>query len=781
MTKKYIGQRIKRNEDPQLLTGQALFLDDIELPGMMHVAFLRSDYAHARIKAIDTSAAKNHPGVVAVYTAEDFGAYWHVGPLQVPPPLAISGSVFNARPLPPIAKGKVRFSGEPLAVVVAKSRYIAEDALADIVVDLEPLDVVTDLEKALQPDSELVHDDLGTNLAADVRQEHGNYAEVRAKADVVIARRFHIDRGASGAMENRGLVVDWDARSRQMTVWSNCQAPLPMRNTIAANLGLPDSQVRVITPFVGGGFGPKIMTSQADDVLLPWIAMKLNCAVKWIEDRRENFLATTSERDQIHDVEIALTKDGKILGFKDVFYHNTGAYDPYGMTVPLNTQTHTTGSYDIPNFYTQVIMVFTNKMVVTPVRGAGRMYGVYVMERMLDMAAKELKIDGVELRRRNFIQPDQYPYHTGIIGQDFVENVLDSGNYPATLQKAVEMIDYEKFIKEEQPKLRAQGKKVGIGVVCFVEGTAVGPYEGARVHVDNGSKVTVATGVSTQGQGHFTAYAQLVAEQLGVDVRDVRVITGDTSYFHWGAGTFASRGATVAGNAIFTAATKVRTKVLKLASKLLETPEEELELDGGVVRVADVPQKSISLGELAMIANPMRGTIDPNMEPGLEATAFYGPPHGATGQGAVAMIVEVDPETYLTKIKRFVLVHDCGNVINPLLLDGQIMGGVSMGIGNSFYEKMVYDENGQLLNASLMDYLLPLSTDMPPKMELGHVTSPSPLNPLGFKGVGEAGAIPTPAAFAQAVENALAGDKVEILESPLNPNRLFELTSTVRK
>ncbi|MCJ7529932.1 MAG: xanthine dehydrogenase family protein molybdopterin-binding subunit [Anaerolineales bacterium] len=775
MTKKYVGQRIKRNEDPRLLTGQALFMDDIELPGLLHAAFLRSDYAHARIKSIDTSAAFKRPGVVAVYTAEDFGDYWHPGPLQVPPPLAIAGAVFNTKGLPPIGKDKVRFSGEPLAVIIAESRYIAEDAFNDIVVDLEPLDVVTDLEKALEPGTTLVHDDLGTNLAADVKQESGNYAAARAKADVVIKRRFNIDRGASGAMENRGLIVDWDEKSQHMTVWSNCQAPIPIRNTIAANLGLSDSQVRVITPFVGGGFGPKIMTSQADDVLLPWISMRLKRPIKWIEDRRENFLATTSERDQIHDCELALTTDGKILGFSDIFYHNTGAYDPYGMTVPLNTQTHTTGSYNVPNFYTQVIMVFTNEMVVTPVRGAGRMYGNFVMERMLDIAAKEMKIDPVELRRRNLIQPNQFPVKTGIIGQDFVENVLDSGNYPATLQKVLDIIGYEKFVKEELPRLRAQGKQIGIGVVCFVEGTAVGPYEGARVNVDGTGKVTVVTGVSTQGQGHYTTFAQIVAEQLGVKVSDVRVITGDTGHFHWGAGTFASRGATVAGNAINNAATKVRSKILKLASKLLETPEDELELDSGVVRVADIPQKSITLGELAWKANPTRGTIDPNMEPGLEATAFYGPPHGATGQGTVAMVVEIDPETMLVKINRFVIAHDCGTVINPLILDGQIQGGVSMGIGNAFYEKMVYDENGQLLNASLMDYLLPLSTDMPPKIELGHLETPSPLNPMGSKGVGEAGAIPTPACFVQAVENALMGYNVEILESPLSPNRLWEL------
>ncbi len=523
------------------------------------------------------------------------------------------------------------------------------------------------------------------------------------------------------------------------------------------------------------------MTSQADDVLLPWISMKLKRPIKWIEDRRENFLATTSERDQLHYAEIALTKDGKILGVSDIFYHNTGAYNPYGMTVPLNTQTHTMGQYVVPNFYTEIRMVFTNQMVVTPVRGAGRMYGTQVMERLLDAAARQLKMDPVELRKKNLIAPDQFPFKTGIIGQDFVENVLDSGNYPATLNKAVEMIEYEKFLKEEQPKLRAQGKHVGIGVVTFTEGTAVGPYEGARVTVGGGGKVAVSTGISTQGQAHFTTFAQMVAEQLGVDIADVNVITGDTGDFHWGAGTFASRGITVAGNAVHAAAVKVRAKALELASKLLETPVEELELVDGAVRVVDMPDKLIRLGELAMRANPTRGVIEPGVEPGLEATAYFGPPHGATGSGAVAMIVEVNVEKALVEIKRFVLVHDCGKVVNPMVVEGQIHGGVSMGIGNAFYESLIYDANGQLLTASMMDYLLPKLSDMPKRIELGHVESPSPLNPLGLKGVGEAGAIPTPACFYQAVENALEDYGIEVLDAPLSPDALYRLIQAANR
>jgi aerobic carbon-monoxide dehydrogenase large subunit len=772
---KVFGQPVQRNEDAWLLTGKAEFIDDVNLPGMLHAAFLRSDYAHARIKSIDVSEALKRPGVVAVYTAADFSEYWKPGPLQVPPPTAIPGSIFHARTLIPIAKDKVRYSGEPLAVIIAESRYIAEDAFDDIIVDLESLDAVVDLEKALEPGAPLVHDDLDSNLAAHVTQQHGSWDEAVAQADVVIKRKIVVDRCAGSAMENRGILVEWNDRKREMTIWATTQAPIPLRNSIASRLGLFEDRVRVITPFIGGGFGPKIMTSMPDDVLIPIIAMKLNRPIKWIEDRRENFLSTTSERNQIHYAEIALKKDGMVLGVKDVFYHNTGAYDPYGMTVPLNTQTHTVSNYNIPNFYTEIKMVFTNEMVVTPVRGAGRPFGVFVMERLMDAAACELGIDPADIRERNLVTRHQYPVRTGIIGQDFVEGVLDSGDYPKALAKVREMIGYDKFVKEDQPRLRSEGKHKGIGIVCFTEGTAVGPYEGARVTVGSDGKVNVATGISTQGQGHFTVFAQIVAEQLGVDVKDVNVITGDTGQFHWGAGTFASRGATVAGTAIYKAATKIRSKAINLGSQFLGVPEDQIELCDGRVCVKGNPEKSMSLGEMALKANPTRGTFPEGAEPGLEAVDYYGPPYGATGAGSAALIVDVDPETMAVKIERFVITHDAGTIINPMLIEGQVLGGVSMGIGNSFFEKLVYDDNGQLLTASFMDYLVPQATDMPPRVELAHIESPSPLNPLGIKGVGEAGAIPTPSAFVQALENALADCNLQISETPLSPSRLWEL------
>ena len=770
---KYVGQSVKRNEDPRLLTGNSTFIDDIDLPGMLHVAIKRSDFAHAKINKLDVEKAKALPGVVAVYTADDLGDYWKPGPLQVPPPSVIKGAIFHARPLECIAKHKIRFSGEPVAVVVAESRYIAEDALDLIDLDVEILPYVGDLEKSVEPGAPLIHEDLESNLAADVIQEAGSWDKAVAEADVVVKKRLLVNRVAGAALENRGIVVNWDQNLNLLTVWATTQGPIPMRNSIAKYLGLLENQVRLINPAIGGGFGPKIMSSQIDDVVIPWIAMKLKRPLKWVEDRRENFLGTTSERDQLHYAEIALKKDGTILGIKDVFYHNTGAYNPYGMTVPLNTQTHTVSNYRVPNFFTEIRMVFTNQMVVTPVRGAGRPQGVFVMERLIDAAAKELGMDPAELRRKNLLQPEDFPLRTGIIGQDFVEGILDSGNYPYALEKTLEGIEYEKFKQEIQPKARAEGKYKGIGITMFTEGTAVGPYEGCKVMVGVTGKVSVITAYSNQGQAHYTTFAQVAADQLGVKVTDVDVVTGDSGQWSWGVGAFASRGITLVGTAIHNASLKVREKALNLASKILETPADELEMEDGVVRVADMPEKFISLGELAMRSNPTRGTVEPGMEPGLEAASYYGPPHGATGFGSLAMIVDVDPETGKIKIDRLVITDDCGQPVNPMVVDGQIHGGLQMGIGEAFYENLVYDDYGQLVTASFMDYLFPQASDMPDTFEIYHSHTKSPLNPLGIKGVGEAGAIAPPACMMQAFEDALGLDDMFIAESSINPSKLF--------
>jgi carbon-monoxide dehydrogenase large subunit len=780
MSTRSFGAPIKRNEDARLLTGQALFVDDVELPGMLYAAFLRSNVAHARIRSIDVAAARERAGVVAVYTAADLGAYWAPGPLLVPPP-PIAGTIFNQRTQVPLAKDKVRHVGEVLAVVIAQSRYLAEDALSDIAVDLEPLPAVVDLEKAVADASARVHDDVRANIAAHVRQARSDYAAAKARADHVIARRFHYDHGASMPIETRGIVANWDARANQLTIWDTTQAPVFLRNGLAAMLGMSERQVRVIAPFVGGGFGPKIMLFYPEEVVIPWAAKKLNRPIKWIEDRLEHFFATTNERGQTHDAEIALSADGRILGIKDVFLHDTGAYNPYGLTVPINSQCTLLGPYVVPNYDSTFTAVFTNKTIVTPYRGAGRQHGVFVIERLLDIAAHELGIDRAEIRRRNLIPPEAFPYNNEIIYQDFTALCYDSGNYEPILDKALEMIGYEQFLKEEQAQLRAQGRHVGIGVACYVEGTGIGPYEGAKVQVQANGRVSVATGIGTQGQGHFTVFAQVAADHLGVEVTDIDVVTGDTDQFYWGAGTFASRGAVVAGNAVNEAAKAVRQKILKLAAEHFECAEEDLEIANGQVSVVGVPGQAIKLGELALKANPMRGAVKPGSEPGLESTQYFGPPSGATASGVHAMIVEVDPQTFTLQVLKYVVVHDCGTVINPLILAGQIHGGVAQGIGNAFYEQLAYDDEGQLLNASLADYLLPTALEVP-HMDIAHTVTPSPLNPLGVKGAGEAGAIPVGPLFAQAIEDALSlmDQKVELNEIPLSPNRLFELTAKLR-
>ncbi len=775
MTTQFFGERIKRNEDPRLLTGQALFTDDVHLPNTAHVAFVRSPHAHARILNIDLEFAKEVEGVVAIYTAEDLGDYWQPGPLLVPPP-PIEGIVFNEATQVPLAKDKVNFLGEPIVMIVADSRYIAEDAAEQVWVDYDPLPAVIDLEEAVAEGATIIHEGIGSNVSAHVVQTKGDYAAVRESADLLIKRRFLYDRGTAAAMENRGIVAEWDKRAQRLTVWDTTQAPIPIRNGLAGMLGLSENQVRVIAPFIGGGFGPKIMMFYQEEVLVPWAAMQLNRPIKWIEDRAENFVATTHERGQVHEAEIALTKDGRILGVHDVFLHDAGAYAPYGLTVPINSQCTLLGQYDVPNYYSEFTSVFTNKTIVTPYRGAGRQHGVFVMERLLDFAARELGIDRNEIRRRNFIPTDAFPYNNEIIYQDFAPLVYDSGNYEPALDKALDLIGYDEFLNETQPQAKAEGRHLGIGVVTYVEGTGIGPYEGAKVQVQASGKVSVVTGIGTQGQGHFTSFAQITADQVGVDVTDVEVVTGDTDQFYWGAGTFASRGAVVAGNAINEASRDVRQKILRFAAEMLEAAEEDLEIEYGEVFVKGVPDRSISLGKLAQEANPLRGAVKPGTEPGLEATNYFGPSRGATASGVHACIVEVDPDTMDVDVLKYVVVHDCGKVINPLILDGQIQGGVAQGLGNAFYEELVYNENGQLLNGSFMDFLLPTSLDVP-SVEIGHEETPSPLNPIGIKGAGEAGAIPAAALFVQAVEDAL-NYNVEIREIPLNPSRLWELVQS---
>ncbi len=771
MATRYFGERITRSEDPRLLTGRGTFVDDVHLPDLLHAAVLRSPHAHARISRVDVRAARALPGVVAIYTHSDLPPILQAPlPKLIPHPALVHHKCQFA-----LAGTRVRHVGEPVAFIVAINRYVAEDALDLIDVVYEALPAVVDLETAIQPNAPLVHEDIGTNVCAHFTQRMGNAEAAFAQATHVFTDRFVVDRGTAAPMECRGVVAQWEPSSQHLTVWDSTQAPIRIRNYLSQLLALPQHTIRVIAPDVGGGFGPKIMMCYPEELLVPFAAMQLGRPVKWIEDRRENFVAMNHEREQIHDAAIAVDEHGRIVAVKTVFLYDAGAYIPYGLIVPIVASTTLPGPYKIPHYHCEFRAVFTNKTIVSPYRGAGRPHGVFVMERLLDRVARELGLDRAEVRRRNFIQPDEFPYaHPGLVYQDGEPLIYDSGNYPACFERALEMIDYAHWPQQHE-RFRRQGRHVGLGLACYVEGSGIGPYEGCRITVDPSGKIYLATSVGTQGQGHFTAFAQIVADALGVSIGDIVVTTGDSGAFGWGTGAFASRAAVVAGNAVALAAGAVRAKALEVAAGALEARVDDLDLHAGRVSVRGAPGKSLTLGQLATTANPLRGTIPDHWDqPGLEATRYFAPLRGTFANGVHAALIEVDAATGQIKILRYVVVHDCGKMINPLIVDGQIRGGVAQGIGGAFYEKLVYDENGQLLTQTFMDYLLPTAMEVP-AIEIEHLETPSPLNPLGIKGAGEAGVIPVPALFAQAIEDALSDSGVMITEMPLSPNRLLDL------
>jgi carbon-monoxide dehydrogenase large subunit len=769
MPTRWFGARISRNEDPRLLTGHGTYIDDLQLPGLLHAAFYRSPHAHARILRVDVSRARALPGVAAVFTAADLPPVLR-GPL---PKLIPHPTLVHHKTQVALAGDVVRHVGEPVAMVVATDRYVAEDAVDVVDVEFEPLPAVVDLEAAVRPGSPRVHDDVPDNVAAHYTQRVGDVEAAFARAAHVFRERFVMDRGASAPIETRGVVAQWDAKTRQLVVWDTTQAPIRIRNFLGQLFGLSLNDVRVVAPDIGGGFGPKIMMCYPEEILVPHAAMVLRRPVKWIEDRREHFTATNHERLQIYDAAIAVDGEGRIEGVKVVFLHDAGAYIAYGLIVPIVASTTLPGPYRIPNYHAEFKAVFTNKTQVSPYRGAGRPHGVFVMERLMDRVARELGLDRAEVRRRNLIQPGDFPYDVGLIYQDNAPLVYDSGDYPAVLEKTLELIGYADW---PAAKARAgrEGRRLGLGLAMYVEGTGIGPYEGCRITVEPSGKVFAATSVGTQGQGHPTTFAQIIADALGVDVRDVSVTTGDTGAFQWGTGTFASRAAVVAGNAAALAAQAVREKTLTVAATLLEARREDLELAGGKVFVRGAPGRAVTLGEVAVAANPLRGVIPREWEgPGLEATRYFAPPRGTFAAGCHAAVLEVDPDTGLVRIVRYVVVHDCGPVINPLILEGQIRGGVAQGIGGAFYERLVYDDTGQLLTQTFMDYLLPTIAEVAP-IEIRHLETPSPLNPLGLKGAGEAGVIPVPAVFASALDDALG---TRITEMPLSPARVRELAA----
>ena len=787
MATRWFGAPVQRLEDPRLLRGKGTYVDDIDLPGLLHAAILRSPHAHAKIISIDTSAALALPGVHLVLTATDLGEVLEPSPLLVP-----HDALTQPRTQLPLALEEVRYVGEAVAMVIADSRYLAEDALDLIDVEYEPLTVVHSLGVASQEDGPLVHDDVPGNIAAHLAQQVGDPAAIFACAPHVLQESFLVDRGAAMPMECRGIVAQWDAFEETLTCWISTQGPIPIRNGLAAIFHLPEHKVRVVAPDVGGGFGTKIMMFYPEEILAPFAARQLGRPVKWIEDRREHFISANQERSQEHEVEYAFDEQGILLAVRDRFIHDAGAYTPYGIIVPIITACTLPGPYRLRHYASEFTVLYTNKVPVSPYRGAGRPHAVFVMERIMDRIASELQMDRLEVRTRNFITPDEFPWDVGLPYQDGGPTKYDSGNYQAGLEKLKVMLDYEHF-HAKQEEARAEGRYIGLGVGCYVEGTGIGPYEGAKVSVESDGRVYAATGVSTQGQAHATTLAQIVAEQLGVDLQDVTVTTGDTRAFGWGVGTFASRAATVAGSAMHLAAVKVREKAKLVAADLFEAAPDDIELANGKVFVRDAPQRALTLGQIAISANPLRYAYGENARklmtmklagprpgpalpaergsPGLEASEFYSPPHASFASGVHGAIIEVDPKTGMVTFLKYAAVHDCGRLINPAVVEGQVHGGVAQGIGGAFYERLVYDEMGQLINASFMDYLLPTAAEVPP-IAVDHVETPSPLNPLGVKGAGEAGVIPVPALFASALDDALG---TRIREMPLHPCRLYEL------
>jgi carbon-monoxide dehydrogenase large subunit len=778
----------RRNEDPRLLLGMATYVDDIEPAGVLHAAIVRSPYGHARIRSIDASAARAHPGVHAVYTAADLGDFNQPAPLVVPNP-----SLTHGRTQRPLAVDKVCYIGEAVAMVVAESRYIAEDAAALVEVDWEPLAAVTDFRVAMEDGQPLVHEDVPRNTAAQLVQVVGEPRQAFARARHVFTEELFVERSCGSPIEARGVVADFDARRRSLRVWDNTQAPLTIKNGLANMLGLPEFDVEVISPDVGGGFGTKIMMFYAEEVLVPWAAMQLRRAVKWTEDRHEHFVSANQERGQSHTARVATDEDGHILAIEDVFVHDTGAYSPYGIVVPNITATQLPGPYKVPNYRSELRVVYTNTPCVSPYRGAGRPHACFVMERLIGRIARELHLEPNEVRRRNFVQPHEFPWDVGLPFQDGAPTKYDSGDYPAGLALAERTIDPAAF-RTQQAAARREGRYLGLGFGAYVEGTGIGPYEGAHVRIEPSGHVLAATGVTSQGQGHYTSFAQIVARELGCSPADVTVVTGDTSRFNWGAGTYASRALVTAGNALGLAAAAVREKVLRLAAELLEVSPADLELVDGKARVRGAPDRELSLGALATAANPIRyaygkeasqaalllvkpregAVLASGDEPGLEAQRFFAPERATWASGQHAAIVEVDTLTGDVRFLRYVVVHDCGTLINPTIVEGQIHGGVAQGIGGAFYERLHFDESGQLVNASFMDFLMPTAMEIP-DIEVAHLETPSPLNPLGVKGVGEAGTIPVAAVLAEALEDALEPFGVRIREMPLSPARIREL------
>jgi carbon-monoxide dehydrogenase large subunit len=773
----FVGKSLPRREDARLLRGQGQYLADFVLPDMLHVAFVRSPVAHARIRAVDTSSAKRAPGVLlALGGAELEQALPPVRDNQLPLPgkwkAAIAHRILNPRQ-PLLAVDKARHVGEAVAVVVAQSQVQAEDAAEQVLVDYEELPAIVDPHDALADHSPLVHERLKTNEIGWFRVKKGDAARAVESAPHRIRRRFVHHRYAAMPMECRGVAAAYDARTDTYTIWSSTQVVHWVRRETATTLGVPESRVRCVALDVGGGFGVKGHV-YPEDMLLPFLAKLCGHPVRWLETRREHLLCSCHSRDQVHDAEIGFDGEGRILALSDTFVVDCGAWNPLGVAVVYNTAAHLPGPYRIPHLDIEARVAATNKVPNAPYRGAGRPEAAQVTERLLDLVATKLALEPAEVRRRNMVRADEMPYTLGIPYRDGEPVVYDSGDYPGALEKALDALGGIEAFRRRQREARAQGRYLGLGLSSYTEGTGVGPFEGATVRIDATGKIYVSSGAAAQGQGMETIFAQIAADAWQVAPEDVTVVLGDTSGIAMGFGTIASRSTVNVSAAIRLASEKLREKAFAIAGNMLECAVADLELREGGVGIVGVPGRQVSLAELAQAARPGWDHRRPEgVSAGLEETHYFEPPTVTWAYATHAAIVEVDKDTGRVAIERYVVAHDCGVLVNPMLAEAQIVGGVVQGIGGALAEAIAYDAQGQLLSGTFMDYAMPIASDLPP-IELVHQQIPSPLNPLGVKGLGEGGAISPPVTLANAVCDALSPFGVEVNSTPIRPEALLK-------
>ncbi len=774
MSTRIFGSGIKRREDPRLITGKALYTDDIRLPGTVHMVIVRSPHAHARIKRIDAAKAKTMPGVVAIFTGTD------VDVNGIPCAWLIPNSDLKTPTHPALAKDKVRYVGDGVALVIAENRYQAQDAADTVRVEYEPLPAVVNPEEATKDGAPQLFDDVPNNISFRWIASSGddNVENAFNEADVVVSERIIQQRLLPTAMEPRSALAQWNSATEEMTVWCTSQNPHIHRHILGLVLGIHDHQLRVVAPEVGGGFGSKIPV-YADEALTAWVSRKLNRPVKWTETRSENYQVTIHGRDHVEYVEIAARNDGTVTGIRSTVYAAMGAYlSTAGPGIP--TILHGlmySGAYTIPNIRCETIGVFTNTTPTDAYRGAGRPEATFLVERLMDKLADKLGVDPVELRRKNLIPPFDNG-HTVAIGLTY-----DSGNYQAALSKALEMVGYDNF-RREQAEARKQGRHLGIGVTTYSEICGLGPsqvagaigfqaglWESAIIRVSPLGKVQVMLGASPHGQGEETTFAQLVSDELGFPVEHIEIVHGDTNRTPMGWGTYGSRTTPVAGAALVLAARKLKEKARALTAHLLEAAVEDIEYQDGRFQVKGSPDKFKTIQDVTLMAN-VAWNMPAGMEPGMEASQFYDPPNFVFPFGTHIAIVEVDAETGAVQLKRYVAVDDCGPHINPVIVEGQIHGGIVQGVGQALHEGAAYDENGQLLTGSLMDYTLPRADNFP-NFELGHTYTPSPHHPIGVKGIGETGTIASTPTIYNAVIDALKPFGIEQIEMPLTAPRVW--------